>query len=100
MSEKRGSTAKLIYDFETSCCEVKLSNEIWYRVTAREFRSFDGERRLISYNNSNEPIHTPYTGPVYLYKTNLVVARKNSNQVRFEADTDPRQNQQSTSRFY
>jgi hypothetical protein len=58
---KRGETGKLIYDFETtSNCEV-LVKETWCRVTPREFRSFQGKRRI---NNES------YEGPVYLFKTN------------------------------
>jgi len=58
---KRGETGKLVYDFDQSqhleiCIEDK-----WYRSTAREFRSFDGKRRI---NNNN------YEGSVYYFKTN------------------------------
>ena len=47
MTEKKGFTGKLKYDFPTQkCLEVKLSNGKWYRVTANDFRSFDTERRI------------------------------------------------------
>ncbi len=65
---KRGETGKLIYDFEpASNCEICL-NDVWYRSTPREFRSFSGKRRI---NNQ------PYEGPVYFFKTNLEVNVKN-----------------------
>jgi hypothetical protein len=61
--EKTGNTEKLIYDFNTaSNQEVWMPNlEGWYRVTSREFRSFNGKRRI----NGEE-----YKGPVYHYATN------------------------------
>ncbi len=64
MSEKKGFTGQLKYDFETAAnLEVYLpeSTYSWYRVTSREFRSFNGKRRI---NNK------PYDGPVYLFATN------------------------------
>ena len=62
--EKKGFTGKMTYDFETAAdLEVRLPNSTyeWYRVTSREFRSFNGERRI----NGVE-----YNGPVYLFNTN------------------------------
>lgn len=49
-------TVSLKYDFEPyKCCEVKM-NGSWYRVTARQFRSFDGERRIsTNVNENNQP---------------------------------------------
>lgn len=64
MSEKRGNTGKLIYDFNTAAnLEVQMG-ETWYRVTARDFRSYNGARRV------NE---IPYEGLIYMYNTNLVI---------------------------
>jgi len=64
--EKKGSTAKLEYNFDTSAnLEVFLPNlNNWYRVTCREFRSFNTKRRI----NGIE-----YTGPLYLFATNKKV---------------------------
>ena len=82
MGEKRGFTGQLIYDFRTEgVCEVLLKNGNWYRTTAREFRSFDGPRRLtmvigksILGHPSDEELGTfEYNGPVYLYNSNKVV---------------------------
>lgn len=64
MSEKKGLTVKMSYDFETAAnLEVYLPESTygWYRVTSREFRSFNGKRRI---NNKL------YNGPVYLFGTN------------------------------
>ena len=63
MSEKTGNTEKLVYDFNTaSNLEVWIPNlDGWYRVTSREFRSFNGKRRI----NEEE-----YKGPIYHYATN------------------------------
>jgi len=61
---KREETGKLIYDFDrASYCEVCIEDN-WCRSTAREFRSFDGKRRL------NGEL---YEGPVYYFKTNDLV---------------------------
>jgi hypothetical protein len=61
--EKTGNTEKLKYTFETAAnLEVFMPNlNDWYRVTAREFRSFNGKRRI---NN------VEYNGDIYLYGTN------------------------------
>ena len=45
-AEKRGQIEKMRYDFPTEAVlEVQIKGT-WYRVTSREFRSFDGHRRL------------------------------------------------------
>lgn len=63
MSEKTGNLEKLTYDFNTaSNLEVWMPNlNGWYRVTSREFRSFNGERRI----NGEE-----YKGNIFHYGTN------------------------------
>lgn len=82
--EKTGNTVKLQYDFNTAgVCEVCIKGN-WYRTTARDFRSFDGKRRI------TEPIKQPgvgdkfedivfhtydYNGPIYVLQTNLEVIR-------------------------
>ena len=65
MSEKKGLLVKMKYDFETAAdLQVFLpgSKFGWYRVTSREFRSFNGKRRI----NGVE-----YNGPVYLFQSNI-----------------------------
>ena len=85
--EKTGNTVKLHYDFNTAgVCEVCIKGN-WYRTTAREFRSFDGDRRI------TEPVKQPgigdkfedivfhtydYNGPIYVFQTNLEVIRMNT----------------------
>ena len=61
--EKTGNTEKIKYDFNTAAnLEVFMSNlDGWYRVTSREFRSFNGKRRM----NGIE-----YEGNVYHYESN------------------------------
>lgn len=63
MSEKKGLTVKLKYDFDTARnLEIFLPKaNNWFRVTAREFRSFTGKRKIQD---------KEYNGPVYLYETN------------------------------
>lgn len=87
MAEKRGFTGKLEYDFNTAGVLEVCIKGTWYRTTGREFRSFDGPRRI------TEAIQQPgkdiksyddvkfrsydYDGPVYLYATNDIVSKKN-----------------------
>ena len=80
MGEKRGFTGKLTYDFEVSALlEVQTDRGTWARVTARDFRSWDGPRR-ITVNYMDESTKTsvlgepqPYHGPLYIYGTNTQV---------------------------
>lgn len=56
MSEKKGHLEKMRYDFPTEAVlEVQIKGT-WYRVTSREFRSFDGHRRL------TKPVQQPGLG--------------------------------------
>ena len=50
MSEKKGNTVKLVYDFnESRCCEIYSEGlKRFGRVTPREFRSFGGKRRILN----------------------------------------------------
>lgn len=78
---KRGETEKLVYEFNTSgvleVYMVKLKG--WYRTTAKDFRSFNGPRRItipteIEHGNVDVPMQTfEYYGPIYHYGTNKVV---------------------------
>ena len=63
MSEKTGNIVKLEYKFDTARnLEVYMPTlKRWHRVTSREFRSFNGQRRISGQE---------YIGPVYLYGTN------------------------------
>ena len=77
MSEKRGQTETLKYDFNTALCsEVQLKNDKWYRVTCREFRSFNGPRRIVRWVK-NEPVYEQYEGPLYYWNTNIKVKEPN-----------------------
>jgi hypothetical protein len=86
MAEKRGETEKLIYDFNTAgVLEIYMPKlEGWYRVTGREFRSFDGLRRItlpteIHLGRVQVPMETfEYWGPVYMFGTNKEMAYTNS----------------------
>lgn len=71
MSEKRGKTVKLIYDFPTQLStEVNIDGE-WHRVTCNNFRSFNGPRRILKFNKDSTPYYEEYKGPVFLYETNI-----------------------------
>ena len=67
MAEKKGFTGQLKYDFDTARnLEVYLKGK-WFRTTSREFRSFNGKRRIQG---------EEYNGPVYLCGTNTKVNPK------------------------
>lgn len=89
MAEKRGETEKLKYDFNTAgCLEVQMKSGNWFRVTSREFRSFDGPRRITeqSYVVHGRVTDIPlvqyeYKGPVYAYATNKRVRKENTQEI-------------------
>lgn len=92
MSEKRGATVKLEYPFTTSAClEVQLPNGNWYRITCNEFRSYTYPRR-ISYMKGKEYVTEEYSGPVYLFGTNIVVnlGKTRKRGLLFPNNVDPR----------
>lgn len=96
MSEKRGHLVKMYYDFDTAgVLEVYMPKlEGWYRVTSREFRSFDGQRRITKPERPqgkgeiyNVPmITTEYHGPVFMWGTNNDVPYKGTHSF-VESDT-------------
>lgn len=82
MAEKRGLLDQtLIYEFNTAgSLEVFMTSmNGWYRVTARDFRSFNGPRRItlpeyVEHGNVDVPMAVyEYYGPVYAWGTNQVV---------------------------
>ena len=74
MSEKTGNTEKLKNDFiDSKLLEVYLPRlDNWYRVTCRDFRLFDGKRRVQGEN---------YEGPLYAYGTNRLVKFNNTSTI-------------------
>lgn len=109
MAEKTGLLVKLEYDFHTSCvCEIFILNE-WIRVTEREFRSFDGPRRLIrpvggTPNRwlSNDPVEVvDYYGPVYLFHTNDIIPYQGTGKIIYgEQPTGPSERKKEHERAY
>lgn len=84
MAEKRGlEEQNLINDFNTAgCLEVfSTKNHDWYRVTSKDFRAWNGPRRItapVRPQGRGEvhscEMHTyEYYGPVYTWGTNNVV---------------------------
>lgn len=82
MSEKRGNTVKLLYNFNTAGLLEICIKGTWFRASAREFRSFDGKRRItepddIKLGEVVVPMKTYYyTGPVFMFETNIEVEPK------------------------
>jgi hypothetical protein len=91
MAEKTGNLIKLTYDFDSSrCCEVSFDGEKWARVTAREFRSFNGKRRILNVDNPNKAYYEEYNGPIYYYGTNRIAKKLKAIGTSFINNIDPR----------
>lgn len=87
MAEKRGHLEKMVYDFPTEAVlEVCIKGK-WYRVTSREFRSYDGKRRItkpVKPQGRGEIFNIPmkteeYNGPVFMWGTNNYVPYKGTH---------------------
>lgn len=90
MTEKRGGSPlqELKMEFDrTAVMEVyNEDTDCWYRTTERDFRSFNGKRRLTKANNfvkgqQSIPTTIEYNGPVYAYGTNNEVPFTNSGYI-------------------
>ena len=93
MSEKKGNTVKLVYDFnESRCCEIYSEGlKRFGRVTAREFRSFGGKRRILNVNDRDNAFYEDYKGPVYWFGSNKKVSQADLQpKVMFLHGKDPR----------
>jgi hypothetical protein len=91
LSEKRGNTVKLVYDFnEARCCEIEYKPGKWIRTTARDFRSFDGNRRILNVDNPDNAFYEQYDGPLYLFGTNKKTTKTHTHQIQFTEAGDPR----------
>ena len=88
MAEKRGEIEKIINNFNTAG-NLEINHPVvgWHRVTARDFRSFDGERRITEpeytrLSTVEVPMKTyEYYGPVYYWGTNKEVRPTNSGKL-------------------
>lgn len=87
MAEKRGHIEKLTFDFNTAGVLEIFMNNKWFRVTTKDFRSFDGKRRITEPTvteryNPYTPMRTyDYEGPVFLWGTNKQVPFKNTGTI-------------------
>ena len=93
MSEKKGNTGQLRYDFDTvKSCEIEWKSERWGRVTPRECRSFGGSRRILNVNDPNNAFYEFYYGPVYFYNTNEKVKENDLCEgYNYKDGVDPRE---------
>lgn len=80
MSEKRGlEQQNLINEFNTAGCLEIFCNDIWTRVTSKDFRAFNGPRRITEPSETIlgkvdvDLITYEYYGPVYTWGTNNLV---------------------------
>jgi len=93
MSEKRGNTIKLLYEFpEVRACEIYLESiDKWVRITPREFRSYVGKRRILN-PEFEEDVYDEYEGPVYYFGTNEICHNvPNKKGVLYKHNIDPRE---------
>jgi len=87
MAEKTGHLVKLQYDFNTAGVLEVFMKGTWHRATSREFRSFDGKRRITEptmteLGNVVVPMRTyDYNGPVYMFGTNNEVKTINEEKI-------------------
>lgn len=87
MAEKTGHLVKLQYDFNTAGVLEVCMKGTWHRTTSREFRSFDGKRRITEptfteLGNVDVPMRTyEYNGPVYMFGTNNEVETINEEKI-------------------
>tara|TARA_B110000503_G_scaffold69854_1_gene108829 strand:- start:1473 stop:1775 length:303 start_codon:yes stop_codon:yes gene_type:complete len=88
MGEKRGETGKLEMDFNPNgVLEVYLPKlEKWYRVTERDFRAFNGKRRITSpievlKGENARQITEEYFGLVYNWGSNTIIPFINSGKI-------------------
>lgn len=97
-SEKRGSTGQLKYDFNTKySTEVQLKKDgRWYRASCRDFRSFDGPRRIFIKDEDGEWKYITYKGPVYMLDTNIRSRRTYDRKIKYskERKVEKRQHEQ------
>ncbi len=90
-AEKRGETVKLENHFNTAGVLEVCIKDTWYRVTSRDFRSFDGKRRITQPKKQPgqgikgffdiEMVTEDYYGPLYMHGTNNIVTPKNLNTI-------------------
>lgn len=94
MAEKRGNTAKLRYDFDTTAVLEVYLKEKWFRTTGKDFRSFDGPRRLTMPVKQPglteslidvENVTIEYNGPLYAYDSNEQLPKLNSGMIHSNA---------------
>ena len=85
MAEKTGNTGKLKYNFNTKwSTEVQLEKDgKWYRASCRDFRSFDGPRRIFIKDEDGEWKYIDYKGPVYMFDTNIRTRRRYDRKIKY-----------------
>ena len=97
MGEKKGFTGKLINDFPPAkSLEVYVDYMLrWHRVISKEFRSWNGPRRIIEYDKQNNPIYIEYNGPIFYYMTNTIVTESNKTGIQHLVSPEPMKPRQS-----
>jgi hypothetical protein len=73
MRQVKEKKVKLHYDFPTQLSTEVYKCDTWQRATCKDFRSFNGPRRILKFDKNNTPYYEEYEGPVYLYETNHIL---------------------------
>lgn len=99
---KRGNLIKLKYEFDDSkACFVQLRSGTWVQATPKDFRSYDGPRKLLFTKylgpENNQRTEEIYEGPVYGHGTNFIMEEtpKNTHMLLYYV-THPRLEAQPT----
>ena len=90
MSEKKGKTVKLIYDFPTHLSTEVFMFDVWSRVTCNHFRSFNGPRRILKFHKNWDSYYEEYNGPVFLFETNSRLEDMSKKGYVYPHDTRPK----------
>lgn len=81
---------KLKYDFPTQLSTEIFRDNIWQRVTCKDFRSFNGARRILKFDVKGDSFYEDYNGPVYLYETNTQLKDLSKFGMIYPYDTPPK----------
>lgn len=86
----KAKKVKLKYDFPTQLSTEVLKDDIWQRVTCKDFRSFNGCRRILKFKPDGSSFYEEYEGPVYLYETNNILKDTSKEGMVYPYDEPPK----------
>jgi hypothetical protein len=90
MRQVKEKKVKLKYDFPTQLSTEIFKQDSWCRVTCKDFRSFNGPRRILKFKPNGESFYEEYQGPIYLYETNHILKDMSKKGVVYPHDELPK----------